>query len=234
MLDVGCASGAITIDAARLIRPTGRIVGLDPVDEMVDRATSIAGEEGVNNVEFVVGDVQKLPFPDDRFDLVYSTNTFGYIADWSGALVEMKRVTKPGGRVAVRVSEWGSLVMYPACSAVLRVLDAYSEFPTNEGFYFNPCKGRALYHEFQEASLKPLEVTPAAACVYNQGQDSFKPPAVGVFVAGEWARPAREYLIANGLLDEETANKAANEIEQWKSHAGAFMIVSGVAVIGEA
>lgn len=101
VLDLATGTG----DLALLIagrHPDGQVVGLDPAGRMLERARIKAGEAGVaDRVELITGDAEALPFPDASFEGV--TIAFGIrnVPDRERALREMRRVTRPGGRVAV-------------------------------------------------------------------------------------------------------------------------------------
>ncbi|KAF9174302.1 hypothetical protein BGX21_003570 [Mortierella sp. AD011] len=103
ILDVGCGPGSITIDLARLV-PDGSVIGIEYTSDPLPKALESAVGQGVMNVEFRVGDAHKLEFPDNTFDVVHAHQVLQHIADPVLALREMKRVTKPGGIVAVRES----------------------------------------------------------------------------------------------------------------------------------
>ena len=104
ILDVGCGPGTITIDFARLV-PYGHVVGVENSPEVLVEARAAAAAQGVSNIEFVVGDIHALDFPDGTFDIAHAHQVLQHINDQAGALREMKRVTKPGGLVATRESE---------------------------------------------------------------------------------------------------------------------------------
>jgi len=95
LLDVGCGNGAVAIRAARAFGLISVGVDLDP--EQIEAARLAA--DGLQGVSFLVADATALPFPDGEFDLVYSNKTTHHIADWPGALAEMARVLKPGGKL---------------------------------------------------------------------------------------------------------------------------------------
>ncbi|KAF9091483.1 argonaute 1 [Mortierella sp. AM989] len=103
ILDVGCGPGSITIDLAELV-PDGSVIGIEYTSDPLSKALALAIERGIMNVEFRVGDIHKLDFPDNTFDVVHVHQVLQHIADPVQAMREMRRVTKPGGIVAVRES----------------------------------------------------------------------------------------------------------------------------------
>ncbi len=120
VLDLGTGAGY----ALRALneRGIGRGVGLDGAPEMARNARAYAAEEGAENLSFVVGDFDELPFADDAFDHVFSMEAFFYAADPGAALSELARVLKPGGTFFCAVNyfaesthteRWSELVDVP-------------------------------------------------------------------------------------------------------------------------
>jgi arsenite methyltransferase len=99
ILDVGCGSGVDTIIAAILVGPEGRVMGVDPVPEMLERARRNLAQTGLTNVTFTEASGEALPFEDESFDVVLSNGAFNLIPAKSQALGEVFRVLKPGGRL---------------------------------------------------------------------------------------------------------------------------------------
>ena len=116
VLDVACGTGALTMAAAEIVGPNGRVVGLDANPEMLAVArrkpTGIDWREGV---------AEKLPFDDSSFDAVVSQFGFMFFEDRPRALGEMMRVLKPGGRLAVTVC--GAVERSPGYAAFANLLD---------------------------------------------------------------------------------------------------------------
>jgi SAM-dependent methyltransferase len=98
VLDVACGPGLVACAFARAVR---RVVGIDVTPAMLDRARAVAAERGVENVEWRLGDVLPLPYPDGSFSLVVSRFAFHHFAEPLAVLREMRRVCAPGGRVVV-------------------------------------------------------------------------------------------------------------------------------------
>lgn len=115
VLDVGCGPGSITIDLAKHV-PQGHVFGMEYVSDPLDGARKLAASQDVTNVTFQIGDIHEIPFPEDTFDLVHAHQVLQHISDPIQALREMRRVTKPGGIVAVRESV--SLICYPEIEGI--------------------------------------------------------------------------------------------------------------------
>lgn len=99
VLDVGCGLGTAVLEMADHLGPAGSACGVDISEVMVAEATSRAA--GRANVEFRMGGACELPFPDASFDAIRCERVFLYVPDRAKALAEMRRVTKPGGRVVI-------------------------------------------------------------------------------------------------------------------------------------
>ena len=101
VLDLGSGAGADVLISARRVGATGKAIGLDMTDEMLDLARANAAEEGVANVDFVKGYIEDIPLPDAAVDVVISNCVINLSADKGKVLREVARVLRPGGRFAV-------------------------------------------------------------------------------------------------------------------------------------
>ena len=100
VLDIGCGTGSLTIAAARAAGPTGRVVGVEPGIEMIERARAKARRAGLP-IEFVATAGEALPFPDDAFDVVLLSLVLHQLPSdpLHGTMAEVRRVLAPGGRL---------------------------------------------------------------------------------------------------------------------------------------
>jgi arsenite methyltransferase len=101
VLDLGSGAGADVLISARRVGATGKAIGLDMTDEMLELARANAAEAGVENVEFVKGYIEEIPLADASVDVVISNCVINLAADKRKVLAETARVLKPGGRFAV-------------------------------------------------------------------------------------------------------------------------------------
>ncbi len=106
LLDLGCGVGSYSHDVFPLVGATGRVVGLDLSPAFIDVARKRASEFGMP-IEYVVGDIQAIPFPDNTFDGSRVERVLQYVNDPREAIAEMMRVTKPGGRIVATRSGLG-------------------------------------------------------------------------------------------------------------------------------
>ena len=101
VLDLGSGGGIDVLLSARRVGPTGKAYGLDMTDEMLELARANQREAGVENVEFLKGEIESIPLPDASVDVVISNCVINLSADKGRVLCEAFRVLKPGGRFAV-------------------------------------------------------------------------------------------------------------------------------------
>jgi arsenite methyltransferase len=101
VLDLGSGGGIDVLLSAKRVGPTGKAYGLDMTDEMLALARENQRKAGVDNVEFLKGEIEQIPLPDNTVDVIISNCVINLSADKDRVLAEAFRVLKPGGRFAV-------------------------------------------------------------------------------------------------------------------------------------
>jgi ubiquinone/menaquinone biosynthesis C-methylase UbiE len=187
VLDVGCGPGTITADLAAIVAP-GRVTGLDPAEAVLTQARQAAAERGLSTVDFVPGDVHALDAPDGSYDVVHAHQVLQHLADPVGALAEMRRVTRSGGIVAVRDSDYAAFTWYPADPVLDRWLEVYRAVAYRNGA--EPDAGRRLLSWAQRAGFTDITATASVWCFAN--------PEDRAWWTGMWA----ERIVASGIADQ--------------------------------
>jgi arsenite methyltransferase len=101
VLDLGSGAGTDSLIAAMMVGPDGTVTGLDMTPEMLEKARSGAAQAGVDNVRFVEGEAERLPFADESFDVIISNGVIDLVPDKAAVFGELHRVLAPGGRLQV-------------------------------------------------------------------------------------------------------------------------------------
>jgi ubiquinone/menaquinone biosynthesis C-methylase UbiE len=115
VLDVCCGSGASALPAAARVGPSGRVLGVDLSDRLLDLCRAKARERGLSNVEARPGDMEHLDLPKESFDAVVCVFGLFFAADMTRAASDLWGLVRPGGRIAITV--WGPRMFEPASGA---------------------------------------------------------------------------------------------------------------------
>lgn len=189
-LDAGCGTGALTAAVLAQTAPA-EVLGIDPSPGFVDWAAAKVHDP---RASFVVGDARALPVCDGSVEAVVSALMLNFVPDRVGALREMSRALRPGGRVA------GYVWDYPGEMELLaRFWDAAVDLdddahPLHEGVRFGFCRPEPLRRMFAGAGLADVEVRPLTVpTVFGDFDDLWAP-----FLGGQG--PAPSYV---ATLDED-------------------------------
>jgi ubiquinone/menaquinone biosynthesis C-methylase UbiE len=133
LLDVGCGPGTITVDLAEIVAP-GEVVAIDASARVLDEARRHAEESAADlRLTFEQADVMALPYDDASFDVVHAHQVLQHLPDPVGALREMRRVTRPGGLVAVRDVDYATMTWAPESEGLTDWLELYYEVARSDG-----------------------------------------------------------------------------------------------------
>lgn len=219
LLDVGCGPGTITLDLAARVA-SGRVVGLDASAEVIAQAEARRIEAGVDHVAFVVGDVYRLGFDDQRFDVVHAHQVLQHLTDPVAALVEVRRVLRDGGRLAVRDSDYAAFAWAPADPRLDRWNELYHQVARRNGA--EPDAGRYLLGWVQRAGFRDV--------VASSSTWTFADPDARAWWGGLWADRVRysafaEQAVAYGLSDDAELAELADAWTTWAGRPDGWLAV---------
>jgi SAM-dependent methyltransferase len=197
VLDVGCGPGTITADLATHVTP-GRVTAMEVTEEALDLARTEIARRGLTTVGFVVGDVHALDFPDDTFDVVHAHQVLQHVGDPVTALREMRRVTRPGGVVAVRDSDYAAFTWFPRLPGLDDWLDLYQRVARRNGG--EPEAGRRLLSWAHAAGFTDVTASSSTWC--------FADAADRGWWGGMWADRVRRSDMARQALATGAATPA--------------------------
>jgi ubiquinone/menaquinone biosynthesis C-methylase UbiE len=159
VLDIGSGPGFLAGEMAEEVGADGRVHGIDPSDSMLAIA-----RRSETPVDYGRGDALTLPFGDEQFDVVVSTQVYEYVDDIEGALAEARRVLRPGGRLLVLDTDWDSIVWHSGDRERMeRVLAVWNEHLAD------PHLPRRLPMLMRAAGLEVADV--AIIPILNHGAD---------------------------------------------------------------
>lgn len=150
-LDAGCGTGIYSLELAS---KGARVSAVDASSEMIERAKDKAGKAGAA-IDFIKADVLKLPFPDGYFDIVLSVCALCFINEKDAALLEMKRVLRPGGRLVI-----GALNSRSPWAFIRRIKGLVKETVYDRAGFLSP---REIESSLERAGLKDIKV---GTCIF--------------------------------------------------------------------
>lgn len=224
LLDVGCGPGNLTLDLAARVAP-GEVVGVDRSERVVEIAQEAAGAAGAPNVTFRTGDAYALPFDDGAFDVTHAHQLLQHLVDPVAALRELRRVTKPGGVVAVRDADYAGMTWFPASPTLDEWSALYHEVTQANGAEADA--GRRLQSWVLAAGYDP-DALVATAGVWSYASADDRTWWAGLWaercVASDFAHQA----VAHGLADEVGLEQLAAGWREWgEAPDGWFAVLHG-------
>jgi SAM-dependent methyltransferase len=178
VLDLGSGGGIDVLLSARRVGPDGKAYGLDMTDEMLALARENQQKSGLANVEFLKGEIEDIPLPDNSVDVIISNCVINLSADKDRVVAEAFRVLKPGGRFAVSdVVARGDSVpdairqdmeLWVGCVAGAIEESRYRQLLTTAGFEAVSIEPTRMHEEmdgrFMSAFIRARKPTPVKAC----------------------------------------------------------------------
>ncbi|MGB6677846.1 MAG: arsenite methyltransferase [Terriglobales bacterium] len=183
VLDLGSGGGIDVLLSAKRVAPTGKAYGLDMTDEMLALANENKRKAGIDNVEFLKGEIEHIPLPDNSVDVIISNCVINLSADKDSVLREAFRVLKPGGRFAVSdVVTRGEMLPEIRKSVLLWVGCVAGALEENE------YRSKLASAGFEQIDLEPtriyrLEDAREMLCGQNIDVDAIAPQVDGKFMS---------------------------------------------------
>jgi SAM-dependent methyltransferase len=195
LLDVGSGPGTITADLARLV---AEVVAVEIDEHAAGLTRSELERQGVTNAVVRVDDILALALEDDSFDVVHAHQVLQHVADPVSALREMARVTRSGGVVGARDSDYASFAWYPRSAGLDRWLALYQEAARANGG--EPDAGRHLVAWAHAAGLTDVVASSSTWC--------FATPESRAWWGGMWADRVTGSALSEQLVAEGRATVA--------------------------
>ena len=225
MLDVGCGPATITVDFAQILSE-GSVVGIEPIAGPLEIARTNAEQAGVTNIEFAIGDVYRLEYADDSFDVVHAHQVLQHLSDPVAAIKEMARVCKPDGYVAFRDADYAAMSWYPHV-ALLDEWQALYQAVTRSN-HAEPNAGRHLKKWAIEAGLTDVRLT---ASVWSYATDEEVEWWSSLWAERTVSSNFGVQAVADGLVTAERAAEIAGGFRQWAADPAAVFFVPNAEVI---
>ena len=219
LLDVGCGPASITADLAERVAP-GRVVALDAAAGALEAARATLSERGLSEqVEVTSGDVMALPFEDASFDVVHAHQVLQHLADPVGALAEMRRVTRPGGIVAVRDAVYSAMTWFPEPAGMEQWRSVYMATARANGG--EPDAGSRLLSWARAAGFTDVTASASTWC--------YATPADRTWQSQTWAQRCLTSFgpraVELGLADRADLEAMAQAWRQWGASEDAWFVV---------
>ena len=222
LLDVGSGAGTITADLARIVGPAD-VVALEVGEEPAALTRAELARQGLEEVRVLVGDAQAMPLGDASFDVVHAHQVLQHLPDPVRAFAEMRRVTRPGGLVAVRDSDYEGFRWWPEVPGLDRWLELYLRATrANSG---TPDAGRRLLAWAREAGFR--DVTSSSSTWLHATPES------RAAWAESWSgritsAPLADQLEREGWADETERAQIAEAFHTWaQDPSGWFSLLHG-------
>ena len=219
LLDVGCGPASITADLAERVAP-GRVVALDAAAGALEAARKTLRERGLSEqVEVTSGDVMALPFEDASFDVVHAHQVLQHLADPVGALAEMRRITRPGGIVAVRDAVYSAMTWFPEPAGMEQWRSVYMATARANGG--EPDAGSRLLSCARAAGFTDVTASASTWC--------YATPADRAWQSQTWAQRCLTSFgpraVELGLADGADLETMAQAWRQWGDSEDAWFVV---------
>lgn len=217
VLDCGCGPGTITLDIAELVFP-GDVKGIDISTTQIETAKTLQTQRNIQNVEFELGDVNSLSFPDETFDIVFAHGVIEYLEDPVHAFKEIHRVLNKDGKIAVRHADWGGFLIAPDNEDVALFFNLFKQLMVHDGgdLYF----GRNQISYLRKAGYTIIKISASYDC-WTPSPDITQKVAsymASHCLSNEFMKPALDLK----LSDQATLERISASFLEWGKNPDAF------------
>jgi ubiquinone/menaquinone biosynthesis C-methylase UbiE len=220
VLDVGCGPATDTIELARLVGPTGQVVGVDHAPnhlELADERSRGAGVDGW--VTHRYADAHSLPFDGNTFDSSRSERVFQHFNDPQAVFAEMRRVTKPGGWVVVLDTDWATMSLNtPEIDIERRLSNFHALHSFRHGYI-----GRQLFQMARRIGLDNIQIEMAPTFVTDY--------TIGY--RGALMNETEEAALSAGVVTQEEIDRLHRNLEVADAAGEYFASINQVIVAGQ-
>jgi class 3 adenylate cyclase/ubiquinone/menaquinone biosynthesis C-methylase UbiE len=203
--DIGCGTGSELIRIARIVGSEGNVIGIDPSTAMINETRDRAQREGVA-VELLARDGRDTGLPAGHCDAVRIERVVQHAGDVRAFIAEAKRITRPGGRIVIADTDWGSLMVHPGDRGLIRRFKAGLE----SGPMAEPWAGRILHDAMLAGDL--TDVT-SRTYLISAGLNAGRPPLAPMF----------ERWVAHGLATRSEIDDLLAELAAAFERGGAVV-----------
>lgn len=226
VLDCGCGPGSITAGLAAVVAPA-QVVGIDLDAKSIESAQASAEEHRIPNVQFKIGSVYELPFPDDSFHAVFSNGVLQHLQSPAVALAEIYRVLRPGGVAGIRSPDFEGHLLAPPEPLLIRIWELAARLLESKGC--NPFIGKHQRALLREVGFVKVEASASYECYGSdeavQTWSQFMSDAV--LEEGHSSQ-----LKDQGLADAEDLKSISEAYREWGNNPDAFFADAWCEAVG--
>lgn len=226
LLDVGCGPGSITAGLAQHTNG-GSVLAIDVVGDVLRGARDLLAERDIHNADLSSASVYRLPIADAAFDVAYAHQVLQHLSRPVEALREMRRVLKPGGLIAVRDADYGTMVHWPKDRRLDRFQQIYHAVAQRNEV--DADAGRRIPSWLKEAGFDQIEIS-TSVWTFDDSEST-----------GNWGNSwavrtlksaLAEQAIEYGLATQAELEEISNAWREWARHPDAFFMFIHVEGLG--
>ena len=212
LLDVGSGAGTITADLARIVGPAN-VTALEVSERSAQVTRDELARQGLDDVQVLVGDAQALPLADDSVDVVHAHQVLQHLPHPVAAIAEARRITRSGGTIALRDSDYEGFRWFPDVPELDRWLALYLRAARANGG--TPDAGRRLLAWTHEAGLEDVTASTSTwLCATPATRTAWARTLAGRLTAGPFA----QQLQREGWADAAERERLAAGLRTWAEH----------------